>query len=281
MTRPDAEMTEDVQMLCGRVALVTGGATGLGRAIVERLAHEGAAVVVLSLGQPRDPGEVKHFANAREIEDLQEVLRRQDCNWVVVEGDVSSEEDVGRAVAAAEDLGGVDILVNNAATNCLHDVEGHDVGTWRRVIDVDLIGPFLTIRACVPGMRKRGFGRIVSIASTNAHVGSAGYSAYCAAKHGLIGLHRAVAEELDGEDITVNTISPGWLDTPSARLHMKHVAAAHGVSADSYKSAEVQRQPQRRIVASEEVAAVVAFLVGPEGRLIHDADIQTSGGAAV
>src|ERR1700754_921881 len=148
--------------LDGRVALVTGGASGLGRAIVERLAAAGADVVVLTLPRAAGPGEIKHFASPGEVEEVRVAVERLGRRFVAVEGDAAVPADVERVVAEADGLGGVDVLVNNAATNCHHPVAGHDVDAWRRVIDVNLIGPFLLMRACLSGMHARRFGRIIS-----------------------------------------------------------------------------------------------------------------------
>jgi 3-hydroxybutyrate dehydrogenase len=274
-------MTSSATELEGRVALVTGGASGLGRAICLELAARGADIVILTLRKPKVSGEIKHFAGAAEAAELQAGIERLGRRFVQVEGDAADAADVDRAVSAAEAMGGVGILVNNAATNCYHVVEGHDVDAWRRVIDVDLLGPFLAIRACLPGMNARRYGRIVSIGSTNAHQGSSGYSAYCAAKHGLLGLHKAVALEVDARYVTLTTVSPGWVDTPSARLHMETVAADRGITTEAYLDAEIKRQPQQRIIAASEIAKVVAFVVGSDGRLIHDADIRATGGARI
>lgn len=277
-------MTNDTlrtRPLVGKTALVTGGASGLGRAISERLAADGADIVILTLPDPRHDEEIKYFAGDDEVHSLKQVVEGLGCRFEAVEGDAASPDDIGRATSQADRLGGVDILINNAGTNCFHPVAGHDIDAWRRVVDVDLVGPFLAIRACLPGMHERRFGRIVSIASTNAHVGSAGYSAYCAAKHGLLGLHKAVAQEVDATCVTLVTVSPAWLDTPSSHLHMTTVSRSLGIETAEYRQSEIERQPQRRIIMPAEVAELVAFLVGPHGRLIHDSDVLATAGASL
>jgi NAD(P)-dependent dehydrogenase (short-subunit alcohol dehydrogenase family) len=266
--------------LDGRTALITGGGSGLGRAIAERLARDGADTVILTLPAPAFGTEVKHFADSAEAGETAERVRALGRRAAVVEGDVASGPDLDRAVAAAQTFGGVDILVNNAATNARQRLLDHDEQTWRRVLDVNLTGAFLAIRACLSDMITRGFGRIVSIASTDAHQGAAGYAAYCASKHGLLGLSRSLAKEVDGLDITANTISPSWLNTPSARLHLRLAADERGVSVEQELAELTETLPQRRLIDVEEVAAVVSFLCGSEGRAIHGADVLVTAGAA-
>lgn len=267
--------------LAGRTALVTGGATGVGRAIVDRLAADGAGVVVLTLATPVVPDEVKHFAAAGALDRLRDAATAWSGGLRIVEGDAADPAAIDRAVLAAAELGPtpVDILVLNAATNTVHDVVDHPVETWQRVLDVNVTGPFLAIRACLPGMLARRRGRIVGIASTDAHAGAAGYAAYCASKHALLGLLRSVSQEVEGTDIGVVSVSPSWIDTPSARLHLARDAAARGISEDEAVAGLLATLPQRRLIPPEEVAEVIAFAVSDAGRSMHGSDISLTGGA--
>ena len=263
-----------------RRVLITGGASGIGAAIAAAFAREGGEILILTLSEPAHGDELKHFAGPDETTRMAETLRVAGYAIHVVEGDAADPADVARAAELGESLGGIDVLVCNAATNCLHPIVDHDIELWRRVVDVNLLGPFLAIRACLPGMIERGYGRIVSIASVASYVGIAGYSAYCASKHGLLGLHRAVAREIEGHDITINSVSPGLVDTPSAHLHLRRSAELRGISYEDALADELSSSNQARLVGPEEIADVVLFICGPRGRSIQAADVPILGGAA-
>jgi NAD(P)-dependent dehydrogenase (short-subunit alcohol dehydrogenase family) len=263
-----------------RRVLITGGASGIGAAIAAAFAREGAEILVLTLPKPAHSDELKHFAGREEATGTAEALRAAGYAIHVVEGDSAEEADVARVTQLGESLGGIDVLVCNAATNCLHPIVDHDNDLWRRVVNVNLVGPFLAIRACLPGMIRRGYGRIVSIASVASNVGIAGYSAYCASKHGLLGLQRAVAREIEGHDITINSVSPGLVDTPSAHLHLRRSAELRGISYEEALADELSSSAQARLVAPEEIADVVVFICGPQGRSIQATDLPIRGGSA-
>lgn len=238
--------------------------------------------MILTRPAPEVDGELRHFSGQEEVEALRAAIGALGGRLAVVEGDVASAQDIQRAVDAAVSLGGsVEILVNNAATDCLHPVIGHDETLWRRVVEVNLVGAFLAIRSVLPMMIERGFGRIISIASTAAHAGSAGYSAYCASKHGLLGLHRALVHEIRADDVTVNTISPSWIDTPSARLHIRCQADRAHTTYEEYLAGILREMPQQRLIRPDEVASLVAFLCGHEGTGIHGTDILLTGGSSL
>lgn len=263
------------------VALVTGGLSGLGAAIADRLAADGCDIVILSLGAPVVDGELRHFESSADSAAGIAALEAKGARVLVVEGDVASRVDLERALDAASALGPVDIVVNNAGSNCFHPLVGHDEALWRRVIEVNLIAPFLVAQVFLPGMLACGFGRIVSIASTNAHVGGAGYTAYSASKHGLLGLTRSLALEVAGTGVTVNTVSPSFVDTAGARLHIREHAEAGGLSYDEMVARVLADLPQGRLIRPEEVAVAVAFLCSEDATSINGADLAVTGAATV
>ncbi len=270
-------------MLNGRVALVTGGASGIGRAIALRLAEEGAHICILSLSRDRVqllPGELKYFASANEREETSKAIERFGSRCLAMEGDVSVASDVDRIVSAAvRDFGRLDILVNNAATSCVQPVLGHADESFLRVIRVNLLGAYLCAKAVLPQMISGGWGRIISIASTSAHVGAANYSAYSASKHGLLGFSRSLALEAAQHNITVNTISPATVETPSTPLHLGKWAEQTGQSLEETRRRWTNDYPQKRFILPEEVAALVAYLCKDEARAINGEDIRVTTGA--
>ncbi len=269
--------------LKGRAAVVTGGASGLGRAIALRLARAGADVCIMSLSRERvrlSPGEVKYFAPVGEIEKTRGEVEAHGVRGIGLDGDVSLAPDVERMVRAAVDtFGRLDILINNAATNVVHTVLGHDDDAWRRVIDVNLTGPYLCARAALPHMVAGGWGRIVSIASTNAHIGSVSYSAYAASKHGLLGFNRSLALEVAEHRITANTVSPASIETPSAQMHFRKWAEEKGISVEEVREQFQSGYPQKRFIQPEEVADLVCYLCREEARAINGEDIRITTGA--
>jgi NAD(P)-dependent dehydrogenase (short-subunit alcohol dehydrogenase family) len=269
--------------LKGRAAIVTGGASGLGRAIAMRFAQEGADVCIMSLSRERVqllPNELKYFAAQSEIADTHRAILECGVRCVALDGDVSKVEDVERMVEQTrEQFGRVDILVNNAATDVVHPVLNHNDASWKRVIDVNLLGPYYCTRAALPHMVENHWGRVISIASTSAHVGSAGYSAYSASKHGLLGFSRCLAIEVAPYNITSNTISPAFIETPSAPLHIGRAAEESNVSFDEMRQKFINDYPQKRFVKPEEIADLVAYLCREEAQAINGEDIRITTGA--
>lgn len=269
--------------LRGRAAIVTGGASGLGRAVALRLARQGADVCIMSLSRQKVEmvdGEVKYFASVGEIEETQNAIGALGVRCIGLDGDISVAADVARMVfSTVEAFGRLDILVNNAATNVVHPVLDHDDDAWKRVIDVNLFGPYLCVRAALPHLIENGWGRIVSIGSTNAHVGTATYSAYAASKHGLLGFSKSLALEVAAHNITANTISPGMIETPSAKLHIAKWAEARGISYEAMREEFVADYPQKRFIQPEEIADLVAYLCREEAKAVNGEDIKITTGA--
>ena len=242
--------------LAGKVALVTGGARNIGRAIARALAAGGAAVVV-------------HANTSREdAEQTVAMIRSEGGKAALHIADVTDAKAVGALVAATEkEFGRLDVLVNNAAIRAETAFAGMKLEDWRRVLSVVLDGAFLCSQACLPHMARAGGGAIVNIGGLSAHTGAAGRAHVVAAKAGLIGLTRALALELAPQGITVNCVVPGTIETlrglPGAPERPAHRQAL---------------PPAGRRGEPAEVAAAVRFLCGPGARYITGQALHVNGG---
>lgn len=253
--------------LAGRVAMVTGGTQGMGLCIAKLLIEKGAKVAVgaRGAGTPAIAGATRDALGPDAF---------------VAALDVSDGASVSAFVSQTETvLGPIDILVNAAGISIHQTVEGHSDEDWLAVIDINLSGPFRTTRACLPGMKERGWGRIVNIASTAARVAEATHPAYCASKTGLVGLTRAVAKEGAPHGVTCMAVSPAWVETDMLRQSAKLQAERAGHSYEEEIAAIAATSPQNRLIQPEEVAAVVAFCCGDGAPALTMEDIQVNGGA--
>ncbi len=234
----------------GKGALVSGAASGIGFAIARALAAQGARVLICDL---RDAA-----AHAAAAAIASETGGRVEA----LGADASREEDVAAAVAFAEErFGALDILVSSAGVQHVAPIEEFPIEKFRQIIDLMLVGPFLALRCALPGMRRRGFGRVIQIASINGLVGFAGKAAYNSAKHGLIGLTRVAALETAQDGITVNALCPGYVDTPLVRGQLEDLARTRGVPLERVLEEVIYPLvPQRRLLRAQEVADYACFL---------------------
>ncbi len=236
-----------------RTVVVTGGARGIGRATVERFAVAGERVI--ALGRDRDA------LAALPVESLV-------C-------DVTDEAAVEGVFAQ---IGDVDVLVNNAGIGESAPLAATALESWQRHLAVNATGPFLCMRAVVPGMRRRGDGAIVTVASTAGRVGVPYTSAYSASKHAVVGLTRAVASELGGTGVRVNAVCPTFVRTAMTDRTVANIVDKTGRSAQEAEAALAASSPLGRLLEPEEVADVIVFLASPAAGAITGQAVVIDGG---
>lgn len=247
--------------LNGKVAVVTGGAGGIGRATSVQLAQDGAAIAVWDVDT----------AGAQETVDL---VAEQGARAIVCEVDVASSASIADALSGTRDkLGPVAILINNAALTGSSRFEDLTEEIWDRMIEVDLKGPFLCSKAVLPDMVAAGWGRIVNITSSSAQLGTPYMAHYVAAKAGLIGLTKALAMEYAARGITVNNVPPGYIDTSTMRRNQANYAG--GVSS---VEKTVQSFPMKRAGKPEDIAAACSYLASEQAGYVTGQTISVNGG---
>jgi 3-hydroxybutyrate dehydrogenase len=252
-----------------RRALVTGSTSGIGLAIARALAAEGADVVI------------NGFGDAGQIEQIRADIEAQYGVKALYDGaDMSKPDEIAAMVKKAEEaLGGIDILVNNAGIQFVSPVEDFPVDKWNAILAINLSSAFHTIRAAVPGMKARKWGRIVNTASAHSLVASPFKSAYVAAKHGIAGLTKTVALELATFGVTANCVSPGYVWTPLVENQIPDTMKARGLTREQViNDVMLVAQPTKQFVTVEQVAAAVVFLCSDAAAQITGTNISMDGG---
>ncbi|HEY3037357.1 MAG TPA: SDR family NAD(P)-dependent oxidoreductase [Pyrinomonadaceae bacterium] len=254
-----------------RIALITGGGRGIGRAIALEFAREGANVAVAA----RTEEQVQQVA--------QEIGNQFHTTALAVTCDVSNSLSVNEMFAnVVRSFGrGPDILVNNAGIAESAVLIKTDDELWQRHLAINLSGTFYCTRAALPEMIQRGWGRIVNIASIAGKTGAPYISAYSASKHGVLGLTRSTALEVAAKGITVNAICPGYVDTDMTTRGIENITRRTGISEEEARTALEGMSPQNRLVTSEEVAALALLLASEEGRGINGQAINVDGGTVL
>ena len=248
-----------------RIAFITGAGRGIGEAIARAFAREGIRVICAARTQD-------------EIERVASEIRDQGGNAIAVVCDVTNPDSIADAVRQAGDIS---ILVNNAGIAESHKFLNHDDALWHRLIAVNLTGVYNVSKAVVPMMVAAKWGRIINIASIASKVGARYVAAYTASKHGVLGLTRALAVELNSYNITVNAICPGYVDTPMTDRNIANMVARTKLPEDQVREMLAKTSPQNRLITSDEVAHVALMLVGENARGITGQALNVDGGAVM
>jgi NAD(P)-dependent dehydrogenase (short-subunit alcohol dehydrogenase family) len=252
--------------LAGRTAVITGGGRGIGAAVARSLAEQGARVLLAA--RSRD-----------QVESLAGALVGQGLDAHAAACDVTDEDSVAELVrAASAALGHVDILVNNAGTASSASIERTTLEEWNRIMAVNATGPFLCTRAFIGGMAKRGWGRVVNVASITSRVGSKYIAAYTASKHAVLGFTRVAAAEYGGSGVSVNAVCPGYVDTEMTAESVAMVVERTGLDRASALSAILDTVNQKRLISVDEVAFVVTSLCHEHAGGINGQPIVIDGG---
>ena len=256
-------------MFIGKTALVTGSTSGIGLGIARTLAAQGANIVLNGLGD--------HAAICRlQVELAEEFDVQVRYDGADMSRPEAIEDMMGKALA---EFGCIDLLVNNAGIQHVAPVDEFPVDKWYAILAINLSSSFHTTRLALPAMKKKGFGRIVNIASAHALVASPFKSAYVTAKHGVAGFTKTVALEVAEAGITVNAVCPGYVLTPLVEQQIPDTARARGISNEQVvRDVLLAAQPTKKFVTVEQVAALTAFLCNDDAAAITGAILPIEGG---
>ncbi len=255
--------------LGSKVALVTGSTSGIGLGIARVLASQGADILL------------NGFGDADAIETLRAGIATEFAiRASYSSADLSRPDQIAEMVGEAQQqLGSLDILINNAGIQFTAPIEEFPVERWDAVIAINLSGVFHAMRAAIPGMRANGWGRIINIASAHGLVASAQKAAYVAAKHGVLGLTKVAALELANTGVTANAICPGWVMTPLVEKQLRDRAQQNGTDvATEERQLLAEKQPMLQFTTPEQIGALAAFLCSDQAKTITGAPLSIDGG---
>lgn len=255
--------------LKGKVALVTGSTSGIGLGIARALAAAGADIML------------NGFGDAAQIEALRSEMAASHGVKVAYNGaDISKPDQIADMVAeAAKALGPVDILVNNAGIQFTANVEDFPTERWDQIIAINMSGVFHGMKAAIPGMKAKGWGRIINIASAHGLVASAQKVAYVAAKHGVMGMTKVAAIELANSGVTVNAICPGWVLTPLVEKQLQDRATRDGTTVEYQSSAMVaEKQPMHKFTSPDQIGGLAVFLCSDAAATMTGVPLSIDGG---
>lgn len=252
-------------LLENKVAIVTGGGRGIGRAIAEAFAKEGASVAIIS-------------RNVGNLKDTAATLSQHGNNVMAVPCDIRTAGNVDKAISDVVDkFGKIDVLVNNSGASGMNPLDRPDDSKWIDIINTNLTGMYLVTKRVLRSMNDEG--RVINISSVLGKFGVPGYTAYCTSKHGVIGFTRALAQELAPRKITVNAICPGWVDTEMATEGIMEISSHIGVSPEDFKKDALTRVPLGRFLDPEEVANLALYIASDAAKSMTGQALNICGGA--
>ncbi len=252
----------------GKTVIVTGSTSGIGLGIATAFADQGANIVINGFGKPKD------------IEKERKTLETKGIKCIYSGADMTKPDQITAMIKEANDtFGSVDILVNNAGIQFVSPVEDFPPEKWDAIIAINMTSSFHTIRACVPLMKKQGWGRIINVASAHGLVASPFKSAYVTAKHGIIGLTKSVALEVAENNITVNAVCPGYVKTPLVEGQIADTAKARKMTEEQVvNDVLLKAQWTKKFVGIDEIAGISMFLCSDAAQNITGTNISVDGG---